>query len=545
MLRASAQRWARDRPVDVVPRLLRSVGLTLVAAVAMAPLAVAWGIGHGQVTDYLGPHQAVFSSSYAGEVELDLGPLGNAYLPSPVAPVGLEIAVGGVGPSTDGSSFFSSQTLAAYTSLFADPDEAIAGITDRLVVDVVSRSVQAEVVLMLVFAAWVARGHLIAPKLVPHTSTRHAVAIWATVTAVTLGSIVAPSAPTQQPRVAVTVTAGTQFSGLTVDSLLLSNLLDRGIKGAQLLTERQEKAVSDYVSKASDNLLVQFAALPRPEEGETMMLGFSDLHCNQAMTDLITRVAAITTPSIVLSSGDDTVNGTAAERGCITREARIADGVPFVVATGNHDSDVTETQMRNNGMVVLDGAAVQAAGLTIVGDDDPERQVPFSHDRGLDRAETEIQLGQRLISVARARETDVILVHQPAASVEIRKVPNPPTRLLLWGHFHSQEGPEVFMHDDGSWTVGMQQGTAGGVKQPTITSFSTPFSPPLTSADVYFYFRDDATGLITGVQPLHFLPDTSVVLEDRIPTGDLAALPDETRLRLGATPTASPSATPR
>ena len=84
--------------------------------------------------------------------------------------------------------------------------------------------------------------------------------------------------------------------------------------------------------------------------------------------------------------------------------------------------------------------------------------------------------------------------------------PNPPARLVLWGHFHSQSGPTVIMHDDGSWTVGMQEGTAGGVRQPTITSFSTPFSPPLISADVYFYFRDNATGLITGVQPVHFEP---------------------------------------
>ena len=71
------------------------------------------------------------------------------------------------------------------------------------------------------------------------------------------------------------------------------------------------------------------------------------------------------------------------------------------------------------------------------------------------------------------------------------------------------------MHDDGSWTVGMQEGTAGGVRQPTFTSFSTPFSPPLISADVYFYFRDDATGLITAVQPVHFRPERKVV--DRRP----------------------------
>jgi hypothetical protein len=33
---------------------------------------------------------------------------------------------------------------------------------------------------------------------------------------------------------------------------------------------------------------------------------------------------------------------------------------------------------------------------------------------------------------------------------------------------------------------------------------------------------DAATGLITGVQPVYFLPNAEVVIDDRIATGDLA-----------------------
>ena len=63
---------------------------------------------------------------------------------------------------------------------------------------------------------------------------------------------------------------------------------------------------------------------------------------------------------------------------------------------------------------------------------------------------------------------------------------------------------------------------------------------------MYFYFRDVATGLITGVQPVRFSPDGRVVIEDRITTGDMDRLPAETRVRLGATPTPTPGAeTPR
>jgi predicted phosphodiesterase len=274
-----------------------------------------------------------------------------------------------------------------------------------------------------------------------------------------------------------------------------------------------------------------------------MIMGFSDLHCNQAMTELISRLAHVTKPSLVLSSGDDTINGTAAERGCVRREAGIPPAVPFLVATGNHDSDVTEAQMRNVGMTVLDGQVVGGAGLSVLGDDDPEHNVPFSVERLKDRPESEEEMAQRLVDVARHKHTDVLLVHQPVAARVIMNAPNPPAPLVLWGHYHAQSGPRVITHDDGSWTVGMQQGTAGGVREPTFTSFSTPFSPPLISADVYFYFRDNATGLITGVQPVHFRPDAEVVIEDRIATGDLSELPPETRMKLDtASPTPSTEA---
>jgi hypothetical protein len=187
---------------------------------------------------------------------------------------------------------------------------------------------------------------------------------------------------------------------------------------------------------------------------------------------------------------------------------------------------------------------VRAGELSVLGDDDPEHNLPFSVERVMDRPETEQQLGQRLVKTARGKEVDVLLVHQPAASVEVMTTPDPPARLVVWGHFHSQDGPSVITHQDGSWTVGMQEGTAGGVRQPTITSFSTPFSPPLISADIYFYFRDDATGLITGVQPVHFLPGATVVIDPRVDTGNLADLPPETRTRLAGQAASTPSPTP-
>lgn len=287
LFRRSVPRWSRTGPGELIPRLLRSVGLTCAAAVLAAPLAAAWGIGHAQVQDYLGPNTVQFATTYDSEVELDLGPLGNAYLPSRAAPMGLEITVGGVGASSGASSFLSEQTLTAYTTLFADPEEAVAGIVDRLVVDMVGKSLQAEVVMLLGFAVWVLRRQLLSPAVVRHTSLRRTAAVYGTVVVLTVGSVLAPT-PRQQPvRLPVALAAGTQFQGLTVDSRVLSDLLDRGIKGVALLSNRQQKAVQTYIGSAAANMLLQFAALPKPGPGESMYLGFSDLHCNQAMTELI------------------------------------------------------------------------------------------------------------------------------------------------------------------------------------------------------------------------------------------------------------------
>jgi predicted phosphodiesterase len=525
----------------------KAFGRTLLAALAALPFAVIWGIGHASIEDYLGPHRVHFASNFTGEIELDLGPIGNAYLRSPVGPVGVEITVGGIGSADESlNTLFSEQTLAAYTTLYAEPEEAVAGVVERLEQDAVVHGIEAEALLLLAFAGYRLRSQLLSPWVARRLTRRRIGAVYVTVVALVIGSTLVPNRP-QGIRIPVTVAAGTRYSSLTVDSVLLADVLDRGIQGITLLSGRQQRAVNNYIEAAFASLSTQLGSVPQPELGETMMMGFSDLHCNQAMTELIKRLARATNPALVLSSGDDTVNGTAVERGCIRREAEIAGSAPFVVATGNHDSNITETQMRSNKMTVLDGSVVQAAGINVLGDDDPEHNIPFSVDRTRDRPETEEQLAERLVGVAQARKTDVILVHQPAASSVMMRTPNLPARLVLWGHFHAQAGPVVLTHDDGSWTVGMQEGTAGGVQQPTFTSFSTPFSPPLVSADVYFYFCDDATGLITAVQPVHFLPNKRVVIDARIPTGDLSRLPVETRIKLGGaapTPTATPSGAP-
>src|SRR4029453_18669517 len=128
------------------------------------PFAVVWGISHARVEDYLGPHRVMFASNFRGEVELNLGPIGNAYLDSPVSPIGIVITVGGVGAAAENlNSLFSEQTLIAYTSLYTEPREAISGIVEHLVQDAIREGLKAEAVLLVGVAIWRLHRQLLPP----------------------------------------------------------------------------------------------------------------------------------------------------------------------------------------------------------------------------------------------------------------------------------------------------------------------------------------------------------------------------------------------
>ncbi|QDP97933.1 hypothetical protein FOE78_20305 [Microlunatus elymi] len=527
---------------QLIRLLVRGVLTVLVCGLLAAPLAAIWGLGHAEITDYLGANRATIAVDYTGETRIDLGPLGNAYLPLSYGPVGLTLTIHGVVEPATGGSLLSTQTLQSYLNLYNDPAEAITGIRDQLVTSAISHAVVAEIVLVLIMIGWTQRRHFLSARLVRMSRTRYAVVSYFVVMIITATVTVAPPATAPTARYPVTIADDTRFDGMTVDSQLLADVLDRGVKGVRKMAARQNAQIDAYVDKTKENLVNQTSKIPSPAPGEQMIFGISDLHCSLAMTRFWKVLVSLSDPAMVFSSGDDTMNGTATERTCVVSERAIAGDRPFIDVGGNHDSPITERQMKAAGATVLDGKVTKVDDVRFLGDDDPEYNPPFSTDRVQERSETEEQLGKRMIDTAAGRNVDVIMVHQPAAGRVVADAKNPPTKLVAWGHMHIQEGPYVNTHEDGSWTVAMQLGTAGGVAPPTITSFSTPFSTPRTSADGYFFFRDLETGLITGVQPVHCLPDGSVIIDNRIPTGDLADLPAQTRGRLGgdeAAPNAS------
>jgi len=128
----------------------------------------------------------------------------------------------------------------------------------------------AEAVLVLAFGLFKLRGRLLAPWVVPHLTRRRTAAAYLVVLALIGGSILVPRDP-EGVRIPVDLGAGSRFDAVTVDSVLLADLLDRGVKGIKLLTGRQQKAVDTYVRTSIASLAKQERRRPRPGSDETMI----------------------------------------------------------------------------------------------------------------------------------------------------------------------------------------------------------------------------------------------------------------------------------
>ena len=214
--------------------------------------------------DYLGPHRVRFASNFRGEIELNLGPIGNAYLDEPGTPDWPRHHGGRCRHRCRESEF---AVLRAHPDRLHQPVHRAEGGSLRhrraFGGDAVREGLKAEAVLLLGIAIWRLRRQLAPPWIVPRVTRRRAAAVYLTVVALVIGSILVPEKP-KDPRYPVAVTDGGRFSSLTVDSVLLADVLDRGIKGIRLLSARQQRAVKTYLDSAAASLSTQLDDLPRP-----------------------------------------------------------------------------------------------------------------------------------------------------------------------------------------------------------------------------------------------------------------------------------------
>jgi hypothetical protein len=325
-------------------------------------------------------------------------------------------------------------------------------------------------------------------------------------------------------------------------------------------TRRTDAAADQYEATArtslADAIRQQGPALA-PRDGETLVLAEADpqgsfvgVHVRQALYADLLEALGKDAVSLRTIAGDITSNGTVAESAYVKAEAKVAPGVPAVAVAGDHDSEKTWKQLKSSGFTDPDLATTDVGGLQVGGANDREHKTLFGGSITNPTGVSEEQLGQRLRDKVGDRFADrggIVLVHQPTALVAylgldslgpLRDrpqtvaqrttpyddgIPDVPPGIAEYGHLHEAQGPWVVWNTDSdrvTWTVVDQLGTAGGVENvPTISRFSTPFTPPLKPLMVRLQYVDVKSGLQTGYATVQCELDARCSISGRVDVG--------------------------
>ncbi|WP_369375006.1 metallophosphoesterase [Promicromonospora sp. Populi] len=530
------------------PRWLRWT----LAGVAALLVCLASGITTARADLSLGPHEATYAVTADDELVADLGPLGTVVTDSPLPfTLGVRITVHEIPAdlsAVDAASFDAlAGDLDGYLQFFDSPQQTVRTVAWALVWDAVRGTGTAAVLLV---AAGLGLRALLGPARRRYLAGALAARTWA-ITGVVLvvvlvaGTVTASSAPEQRATLpASPVFAGTAlegaritgrlagvvdtYSGQLVDAYQANEVFYAGAR-EQLMAAWDARVAEQEAAAAEPGTEPDAAASDSPEEPDYVtLLLVSDLHCNTGMTPLIRDLADRLAPDVMLNAGDTTINGTSVESVCVDSFASaVPDGVPFVVADGNHDSRLTTATELANRQIVLDGDIVEVAGIRILGDRDPlETRIGGGTVNA--REETPEEAGERLRDVAcdaageaglggftAEDRVDLLMVHQPVvgtAALESGCVP-----FQISGHMHTRMGPEVV----GYGVRYVNASTAGA------TQGNASVGPLRDSSEMTVLRFDPERRQLVDWQLVEVTPDGEASVSERQAMPPAVPLPDE------------------
>ncbi len=539
----------------------------LAAGVLGLPLAFSWAVTHTEVTEKIGTSPTTFTLSTQGHSEVRLGIAGTVYLPESRGPIGLVATVDGPGDPGAGdgdlANYVRPEMLELYAGLFHDPAAAVAQYVDLVEAELRHQLLVSTAVVALVGGVGLFALHELLPVQLRRDRRRDTLRVGLAALLVLGMTTGLASVQLQGSEGGRGPTAGTYelasldgtlADGATTDSPVVRALLGGALAKAQTLVDRQEAGEQAFRSVAETGLDDQADLFEGPADGEVAVMMQSDMHCSTSMIRLQRRVFSMLAeagdaPSLLAVTGDLTTNGTAAEGTCIADEAAIAGDAPVAAITGNHESAVSEEQMSDAGMTVLDGSVEEVGGVRVLGDGDPSRTELFGAT-ALRGDEGQDGQGRRLREVAADADPDerpsLVMVHEayaaqafldidsvdtlvlshvpsltrPPADPDDDGVGDVPAGAVLYGHWHRSIDPRVLWNSDGTWTLLMELDTTGGaVDTPTINNFSTPWSRPQQEASFPVLFLDRGSRLVTGYQLYRFDTDGTVTVEPRVDVG--------------------------
>jgi hypothetical protein len=569
-------RAARHDKVEPMSRSTPSRWLRwTLAGVAAALVCLTFGIATARADLSLGPHEATYAVTADDELVADLGPLGTVVTDSPLPlTLGIRITVHEIPAdlaAVDAASFDAlAGDLDGYLQFFDSPQQTVRTVAWALIWDA-ARGAGAAALVVVAAGFGVrallgaARRRELARVLVPRTWE-----ITGVVLVVVL--VAATTTASSPPEERATLPASAVFEGTALEGARITGRLAGVIDtySGQLVETYQANEV--FYAGARENLLEAWDAraaeqeaaeseqgTPATEDAEATdyvtFLVVADLHCNTGMTPLLRDIADRVAPDVMLNAGDTTINGTSVESVCVDSFASaVPDGVPFVVADGNHDSRLTTATELANRQIVLDGDVVEVEGVRILGDRDP-LETRIGGGTVIAREETPQEAGERLRDVAcdaagaaglggftADERVDLLLVHQPAvgdAALESGCVP-----FQVSGHMHKRIGPEIL----GYGVRYVNASTAGA------THGNASVGPLRDSSEMTILRFDPERRRFVDWQLVEVTPEAEAFVSERQPIPPPVPLPDEVPDEVpggsadgaqgpgtGRTPTSSPS----
>ncbi|WP_286219492.1 metallophosphoesterase family protein [Paraoerskovia sediminicola] len=460
-------------------------------ALAVLVACLTFGVTTATANLSLGPHEAEYDITTNGLATVDFGPLGSLEIDSP-APlgIGVDVVVGEI-PSQlrelDESTPLDALAgdAQSYLQFFGSPEATISSAIHALVTDAIWRTLIAiAVVVIVIISCWLllgsARRRELARSIAPRTWE---VASGALVLVLVAGTLSSGTIRGPEPEGSASpVFAGTGLEGARITGRL-SGIVDT--YGTQLLetyrdNERFYATADEKLDAAWDERLAQenidaiaaSVGLRGPvvkasaDDDYVTFLVVSDLHCNTGMAPLIATSAIRSGADVVLDAGDTTMNGTSVEDVCVTAlTGALPDGVPLVVADGNHDSATTSAQERAQGATVLDGSVVEVAGVRILGDHDALQTNVLTGSSVADDDLTPDEQTRELTQTACAdgAGVDLLLLHTPRVGNGVLDSGCVPMQVS--GHLHKRVDPVQV----GGGIQYINSSTAGAIlNQPTV-----------------------------------------------------------------------------
>jgi predicted MPP superfamily phosphohydrolase len=436
--------------------------------------------------------------------------------------------------------------LPAYIQTYSDPSELAKSLRSVLVSHLVRFAVGGGVVALAIAAIaaglvrWRRRRDTRDPAAaqqraaaLAYRSPERALARHVAVALVALSVLASVPSAVSHPRhhadlLPTPLLADTPLAGAEVGGPLAS-----AFTAAATYIQRYFAQTDDYYNTVRDNLeqTLDVSDITVPTDPNIVSFGYvTDRHCNTGMDRVIVEFLKHFDAKVLVSGGDDDFSGTFPFESACTQNLASATrraGVTDVFVGGNHDSEATASDERNQHIKVLDGKIVRADGLSFAGLPDPRTSrygqgIEPSSARAQEELVTEQGVNTGLIACASTGPVIVVL-HDPLAGETALERGCGKATLALDGHTHRQDGPTPFLLPTGIFGqrfVGASAGGApvSGVNDRSLTDAIT-VGPLNHQATIYLVSVDRTTGALVAVTECQVTPDQFVTLTQQTVSG--------------------------